>query len=142
MLSPKRVWAVCWKSSCCVRWPWKHKGIERGPCPRWNECSCSPNQRATSGSLSMRGHRCWPCCVKRMHGTASPGTLPNCWQLQKGRKYSMSNSDWNASLYDQKHAFIFEYGKNLISDLNPQPGESILDLGCGTGHLAKAISEA
>lgn len=49
---------------------------------------------------------------------------------------------WDPALYDSKHAFIFEYGKGLLSALAPQAGERILDLGCGTGHLAQQIAES
>ena len=50
--------------------------------------------------------------------------------------------NWNAALYDSKHAFIFEYGKDVLGLLAPQPHERILDLGCGTGHLTAAIAQA
>lgn len=46
---------------------------------------------------------------------------------------------WNANLYDGKHSFVSKYGNDLIGLLQPNKEETILDLGCGTGDLAKRL---
>ncbi|MCU0535769.1 MAG: methyltransferase domain-containing protein [Hydrococcus sp. Prado102] len=47
---------------------------------------------------------------------------------------------WNASLYENKHSFVWQYGENLLEILSPQKGDRILDLGCGTGQLTERIA--
>jgi len=48
---------------------------------------------------------------------------------------------WNADTYTQKHAFVFQYGAGLIDLLAPEPGELILDLGCGSGELTQQLAD-
>lgn len=52
------------------------------------------------------------------------------------------NNYWDSNLYQDKHAFVWQYGEDLLKLLNPKPGESILDLGCGTGQLTEKIALA
>jgi SAM-dependent methyltransferase len=48
---------------------------------------------------------------------------------------------WDAGRYLDRHGFIIERGHALVDLLDPQPGERILDLGCGTGDAARAIAD-
>ena len=49
---------------------------------------------------------------------------------------------WSATLYDSRHDYVARYGAALLEWLSPQPGEAILDLGCGTGDLSVRIAQA
>ena len=53
----------------------------------------------------------------------------------------MSSAGWDARAYDERFRFVSDHAGDLVALLDPQPGERILDLGCGTGLLAAAIAE-
>ena len=50
-----------------------------------------------------------------------------------------STSKWDAADYAKVGAFVAELGGAALDLLDPQPGERILDVGCGEGTLTKKI---
>lgn len=53
----------------------------------------------------------------------------------------ISANKWNGNVYDKSLDFVSKYGKELLILLEPQHGETILDLGCGTGDLAAELAK-
>ncbi|MFC7719094.1 class I SAM-dependent methyltransferase [Nonomuraea recticatena] len=47
---------------------------------------------------------------------------------------------WNARAYDSSFGYVSPQGAPLVDLLDPQPGEHVLDLGCGTGVLTAEIA--
>ena len=61
---------------------------------------------------------------------------------RRGRERGVSGTAaWDAERYEQDFSFVPDMARDLLQWLNPQPGERILDLGCGTGALTATIAE-
>lgn len=54
---------------------------------------------------------------------------------------SEPTNTWNPGLYEERARFVGEGGAPVLELLAPQPGERVLDLGCGPGKLTRALAE-
>ena len=52
-----------------------------------------------------------------------------------------SKLEYAAALYKEKAKLQRESGREFIDEISPKPGDTILDLGCGTGELTVYLAE-
>lgn len=55
-------------------------------------------------------------------------------------KTAMPENQWDAQGYARNARFVSDLGAPVVDLLDPQPGESILDLGCGDGALTARLA--
>ena len=49
---------------------------------------------------------------------------------------------WDPEQYEREGGFVADYGRGVAGMLDPQPGERILDLGCGDGRLSELLAKS
>jgi ubiquinone/menaquinone biosynthesis C-methylase UbiE len=71
--------------------------------------------------------------------TLSPMNTPSSTSSPVEPHLQPSQQKWDPALYGARASFVHTMVGDLVDLLAPQPGERVLDLGCGAGELAMAI---
>ena len=67
--------------------------------------------------------------------------LPNSEPVSHTNRSRMTPKVWKPDIYARNARYVSDLGMPVLELLNPQPGERILDLGCGDGELTRVLQD-